>query len=78
MSSKYSCAKKIAPPSVYPPQPKSLASVATLIDSPVVVGQIFDSNLLRRGRFFQKKSSLRASSLTVTKQLMEATELSMR
>ena len=53
--------KKEGPFIVWPPHPKSLASVATLIDRPEVVGQISESNL-SRGRSFQKRSSLRDSS----------------
>jgi hypothetical protein len=43
-----------------PPHTISLASIATLTERPEVEGQISESNL-KRGRSFQKTSSLKAS-----------------
>jgi hypothetical protein len=69
---KYSLAMRSGPPRVWPPHAKSLASVATLIETPFWEGQISFSNL-RRGSCCQNNNSLTASSERETQQLSDHT-----
>ena len=69
---KYSLAVKSGPPRVWPPHAKSLASVATLMETPFWERQFSVSNL-RRGSYCQNNYSLTPSSEREAQQLSDHT-----